>query len=163
MPDLRLVGASVALAVAFLVGWWVNGTRWETKYQALVIKQEKMVAAAAEAARLFEMQARQKEQDLQAAVDAERKSKDDKIRSLNSELASALDSLRQRPTRSAPASQVSCPARDPKVAQGATGAELWQEDAVFLRREAARADQIATELQACYSAYEAARKASIAK
>lgn len=159
MPDIRIIAAVVALIVSFLSGWWINGNRWEADYLALKVKQEKAIAAAAEAARQFERQAREKEQDLQASADAERKRKDEKIRNLNTQLASAINSLRQRTSRSSAPVSVSCPAGNPKDSQGATGANLFREDAEFLAREAARADEIVEELMSCYRAYDKAKAA----
>lgn len=149
MFDLRIVGALVALFFAFMAGWWINGTLWDSKYQTIVRVHAEEVAKAQKAAR-------DREHELAAEHEQTEKVKDEKIRTLDTKLASALGRLRDRETRpSGGLPKDACPAGGPK---GATGAQLFREDGEFLAREAARADRLAIELDACYSAYNAARK-----
>lgn len=157
MYDLKTLGAVTALVVSFLAGWWINGYRWEANYQSLETKHQKMVTASHDAARLFEQQAREKEHGLQAALDAERKLKDEKIKAISSQLSAALDSLRKRTPRTP--SPVQMPSA-PSGSSGATGAQLFREDAEFLAREAARADQVVIELNSCITAYDNAIRAT---
>jgi len=93
--------------------------------------------------------ARLKEHQLQDATDQIRKDKDAQINAINNQLANALIELRNRPSR---ASKVSV------NGQSGTGATLFAEDAEFLIREATRADQIRTGLEACYAQYDAVAK-----
>ena len=93
--------------------------------------------------------AREKEHQLQDATDQIRKDKDAQIDAINNQLANALIELRNRPSR---ANKVS------SNGQNGTGATLFAEDAIFLRREAARADEIRTGLDACYKQYDAISK-----
>ena len=88
---------------------------------------------------------RKKEIEQQAKTDEIRKVKDAQIQSINNQLANALVQLRNRPSRSDTTSN----------GQSGTGATLYAEDAEFLIREAARADQIRTGLDACYKQYDA--------
>jgi len=74
-----------------------------------------------------------------------RKIKDAQIRTINNQLADALVQLRNRTSRSQATSD----------GQSGTGATLFAEDAEFLVREAARADQIRVGLEACYKQYDA--------
>lgn len=82
------------------------------------------------------------------------KQKDDKIKSVDTELNIALERLSKRPSR---------PERMPSpatttVVQACTGRELYKEDGQFLTREAARAEKIIIERDYYYSQYENARK-----
>lgn len=140
---VKLISIGVVSLVLFLSGWTINGWRWDSKYQALVTQYE-------EAALKAEREARNKEKVLQASVDNERQIKDEKIRSINTQLNSALEQLRQRPTRESN-SKSTCDCK------GANGSKLFREDAHFLTREAARADRAVTELKSCYASYDAVR------
>ena len=91
---------------------------------------------------------RQKEVEHQIATDGIRKVKDAQIRDINAKLVDAINELRKRPNR--PENALS--------GQIGTGASLFAEDAIFLRREAARADEIRTGLDACYKQYDAISK-----
>ena len=86
------------------------------------------------------------DKEIQSQEDADkiRKTKDAQIANINSQLADALISLRNRPNRSQNASN----------GQNGTGTALSAEDAEFLIREASRADQIRTGLEACYKQYD---------
>lgn len=82
------------------------------------------------------------------------KDKDDKIKRLNSDLQLALDVLRDRPQRPS-AGEPSNSAGDSKTC---TGRELYKEDAEFLTREAARAEELIVERDFYYEKYESVRK-----
>ena len=84
----------------------------------------------------------------QVATDEIRKVKDAQIRDINSKLVDAISELRKRPSRP----------ESPIARQSGTGATLFAEDAIFLRREAARADEIRVGLEACYAQYDAINK-----
>jgi len=86
---------------------------------------------------------REKEHQYQADADKIRKEKDEQINAINSQLVDAISQLRSRPSRSEASNGQSC-----------NGASLYAEDAEFLIREAARADQIRVALQSCYQQYE---------
>ena len=90
-------------------------------------------------------QTQKAQEKYQEAADRIRKEKDAQINSINSQLVDAVSQLRQRPNRAQNAANGSC----------GTGATLSSEDAEFLVREAARADQIRAGLQACYQQYDA--------
>ena len=88
------------------------------------------------------------EKEHQEATDQIRKEKDAQIASINNQLVDAISQLRKRPSRT----------QDTSNGQSGTGATLFAEDAEFLIREAARADQIRTGLDACYKQYESLNK-----
>ena len=104
------------------------------KLDAFIVAQEKL--------------AKEKEEQYQDAADKIRKDKDAQIQAINNQLVDAISELRKRPGRSQSASN----------GQGGTGATLFAEDAEFLIREAARADQIRTGLDACYKQYDSVAK-----
>ena len=85
------------------------------------------------------------EKEHQEATDQIRKEKDAQIASINNQLVDAVSQLRQRPSRAQSAAN----------GQSCNGSSLPAEDAEFLVREAARADQIRAGLQACYQQYDA--------
>lgn len=92
-----------------------------------------------------ERAARAQEQAWTEKVAQTEETKNEEIRSINGRLDAALDSLRNRPTRSPdmPKSSAAC--------KGATGADLSRPDAEFLTRLSSRADQLRAALQACYA------------
>lgn len=130
-----LIGAGAALLLSFGSGVGV-GYKWE--------------AANFNAYKLEQAQATQELKDRhQDAVDQLRKDKDAKIANINNQLFDAINELRKRPSR---------PAEITSNGQSGTGASLYAEDAIFLRREAARADVIRTALEACYNQYDSVAK-----
>lgn len=84
----------------------------------------------------------------QAQADQIRKQKDAQIADINARLADAISQLRSRPSRAQAATN----------GQSCNGASLPAEDAEFLVREAARADQMRTGLLACYQQYDSLNK-----
>lgn len=142
--DLRMIGIALAVSSVFFSGWMVNGWRWSNKYDAYVIAVEKDRQKAAE-------ERRSKEKELQLQADKVRDDKDAQIKSVTDRLNVALIELRKRPLRAASNNHIAC------ARAGSTGAELYREDAEFLTREAARADTIVAERDACYARYNAAR------
>lgn len=98
--------------------------------------------------------ARAKEQEWQAAADAQQKAKDEQISKINRRLVAALGELRNRPERPAvlPENSSTC--------RSGTGAGLYRPDSEFLSRLAARADTIASERDACYAVLDRLRAAA---
>ncbi len=87
---------------------------------------------------------RDKEHQYQASADKIRKDKDAQIKVINNQLVDAVSELRKRPSRTAEASN----------GKSCNGASLYAEDAEFLVREAARADEMRVSLKACYEQYD---------
>ena len=88
------------------------------------------------------------EREHQAAADKIEKEKNAQITSINNQLVDAISELRKRPGRAAETSDGSC----------GTGSTLFAQDAEFLVREAARADEIRVGLGACYRQYDSLGK-----
>ena len=125
MFGLNIYVIYAAVIVALFCGGFVTGCEHQQS------KQEKVI--------------RDKEHQYQADADQIRKEKDAQIRDINSKLVDAVSELRKRPGRATEASD----------GQGCNGSRLYAEDAEFLVREAARADQIRAGLEACYRQYDA--------
>ena len=133
--NVKFIIGCVVCAIAFCAGWYVNGNRWEKKRDAEILKLAEKTKAV--------------QNTLYATYVAERNRKDEEIRNVNKRLADALNGLRDRPSRT-----------ESSIAgfrKGSTGAELSREDAGFLIREAARADEVVAQRNACYAIYEHAR------
>ena len=126
--------------LSLVIGWAVNQWRLEKKIADLE-------ASYAKELNIAYTNARNKEVSLRAEAAQIRRKKDDQIQHVNAKLESMLEQLRQRPS----ASSVPDPTRDCKAA---SGSELSREDAEFLAREATRADQLRSALEACYLQYE---------
>jgi len=88
------------------------------------------------------------EKDYQAKSAQIESDKNAQIRNINNQLVNAIVQLRKRPSR----------AESPSIGQSGTGVSLSAEDAIFLEREAARADVLRTSLEACYEQYDTLSK-----
>lgn len=143
----KLIAIAATSVAIFLSGWFINGWRWEAKYVAL----EKSYAEAMVKA---QQEARRKELELIAKAEQQERVKNETIDNIRTQLDRALIELRKRPSR------VSVPGAAPSQ-KGATGAELYAQDAEFLIREAARADRLAAELKYCQDSYESVRQSLI--
>jgi len=154
--NLLYTGAAVVLVAAFAggAGYFKGASAgraeiqqaWDQEKAKLAEEHAKAVAAA-----------REKEQQLQAQADHLRQEKDDEIRSISARAASLADSLRKRPERTTQASAVSSTASAGCPACVCTGNSLSREDAEFLAREAARADELRASLAQCVKQYQALR------
>ena len=153
-PLHMAAGCVLVAAIAGSAGYWRGHNAGEAKVQAAWDRERAQLAeehAKAMAA------AREKEQALQANADQLRQEKDDEIRTINERAAALVaDSLRKRPAR-AQAGAVSSAAGAGCPAPVCTGAGLSREDAEFLAREAARADELRASLAQCVKQYQALR------
>lgn len=95
---------------------------------------------------------RDTERQMQSQADKFQTEKRNEIDRITRQHRAVVDSLRNRPER--PASPVSGSAGTPQGQSGCTGVGLHREDAEFLIGEAARADKIRAELEACYIQYD---------
>ena len=125
MFGLNLYAIYIIVAITLFCGGFVNGCSYNQS------KQEKVI--------------REKEHKYQAAADEIRKEKDAQIKAINTQLVDAVSELRKRPSRTT----------ETNAGQSCNGASLYAEDAEFLVREAARADEMRIGLQTCYKQYEA--------
>jgi hypothetical protein len=126
-----LIGAAVALAISFGSGFGLGHKLERAKFDAYKLEQSELT--------------RKKEAENQSATDQIRRTKDAKIADINNKLVDAISELHKRPAR---------PAEIASNGQSCSGRSLYAEDAVFLTREAARADIIRSALEACYNQYD---------
>jgi len=130
-----LIGAAVALAISFGSGFGLGHKLEKANFDAYKLEQEQNT--------------RKKEQEHQTETDQIRRTKDAQIAGINNKLIDAISELRQRTAR---------PAEIPTDGQSCSGRSLYAEDAIFLTREAARADILRTALEACYDQYDKVTK-----
>lgn len=123
----KLAAGAAALITSFYFGWHLRDNDYQA-YKAAIITETATI-----------------EKDYQAKAAKIESEKNAQIRNINNQLVDAISELRKRPGRTNETAPGSC----------GTGATLFAEDAIFLRREAARADEIRAGLQACYRQYDA--------
>jgi len=95
---------------------------------------------------------RDTERQMQSQADKFQTEKRNEIDRIARQHRAVVDSLRNRPER--PENPMPGGSGPTQGQSGCTGAELHREDAEFLIGEAARADKIRTELEACYIQYD---------
>lgn len=155
MNPYLVAGAVIAVAVAGAAGYIQGAEHGRAEVQAAWDKER---AKLAEEYAKAQQAAREKEQQLQTQADQLREETNAKTQELAVRAASLADSVRKRPERpTAPASTVSSTAGAVCPACSCTGAALSREDAEFLVREAARADELRIALDACVRQYETLR------
>lgn len=148
------VWAAVLVAVCLAASHWKAYKLGGSEARAILAQEREGLAK--QSARVVE-QTLAKQTDLQNKADAQRRNKDAQITRLNTDLAAALDGLRDRPPRPGPGD---LPATTgPGPAAGCTGAQLYRPDAAFLTRIAGEADRLRIDLGQCQAAYESARQA----
>ncbi|CAB4123320.1 hypothetical protein UFOVP42_27 [uncultured Caudovirales phage] len=124
MFGINIYAIIAMVSVVLFCGGFVNGCSYQQN------KAEKTI--------------RDKEHQYQADADKIRVEKDAQIKIINNQLVDAVSELRKRPSRTEQTSN----------RQSCNGASLYAEDAEFLIREAARADEIRIGLKACYKQYD---------
>ena len=127
---IRLGVSAIALLISAYLGYSFEHSRF-VAFKASIVEET-----------------RKKEVEHQVATDEIRKVKDAQIRGINSKLVDAISELRKRPSRTESAGN----------GQNCNGTRLYAEDAEFLVREAARADELRAGLEACYAQYDAVSK-----
>lgn len=147
------------LAIAFLGAAFLGVKFWEHRLvqQGDQAGYARAVSQAQKAADKARADAETKTRQLQTEADQARKDKSDALDELGRTHRALAERLRQRPARPTGGAGLPAPASTGPAAGGCNGAQLYREDGEFLAREAARADTIRIELQACHAAYERAR------
>jgi hypothetical protein len=142
-----------SITIAALSAWKIYGlgkSHGEAKIQALW-NEERAILEREQGKQLIE--AKIKQETLQAKIDQQRRSHKHEIERIVREHADIVDGLRERPERPTEGSSGLPESADAGVglAPRCTGAELYRQDSEFLAREAARADQLRIALKACLS------------
>ena len=142
----ELVAGILSLLLAFSVGWVVNGWRLNAKIEQIQKEHTQALLTA-------ESNARKAEQTLVEQAQQEKVRKDAELKVVGNKLSAVLIKLRDRPERNSEV-PTATPARP---VESCTGTELYRQDAEFLIREAARADEVVIQLMQCQNQYNAAR------
>lgn len=153
---VALLLLALGFSSGFLVEHWRLGVVIADMRQTQAETESQMQAVRADDERI----ARTTELDLSTKAIATEQGKQNEIATINARLSAALASLRSRPERPASAGQLSSAAADCK---GATGAELYREDAAVALGIARDADIQRAALAACYQQYDDAKAMKIPK
>lgn len=94
------------------------------------------------------------ELELKTQVAVIKGDKDAQIKTLDTKYRAAIDSLRQRQERSS-SSNSTGNSSNAESTKGATGAELYREDAAFLIGFSRDTEELKTQLKMCYAQYDA--------
>lgn len=148
---VALLLLALGFSSGFLVEHWRLSIVIADMRQTQSETEEQMQAVRADDERI----ARTTERDLSTKAIAIEQGKQNEIATINARLSAALASLRSRPERPATAGQLSSAAADCK---GATGTELYREDAAVALGIARDADIQRAALAACYQQYDDARQ-----
>lgn len=155
----RAITAMLITAILIFAGWAIRESALDAGRAEIQAKWDQQRIADGAATVQAYRQARAREQALQFTADKLRQEKTLEIRHLSAARDAALRELRNRDERPAVGSDAAA-AADPAGAGPAascTGAQLWKQDAEFLVREAARADEVRASLIECRAAYDAAK------
>jgi hypothetical protein len=152
MNPYFIAGSVIAVVLAFGAGYWQGDESGQAKVQQKWDheKADLMANYATEVEK-----AREKEQNWQQAADNIRQEKDRELKKVADTNRVLLNSLRERPSRSAQSSTV--PGSTSSGQSGCTGKELYREDGEFLVRLAGEADELRSALRQCYKQYESVR------
>lgn len=148
-----VIGGVVVLAVmvgAYLKGMGHGKDIIQKRWDAEKVVQERLVQE-------HNNRLRETERSMQKKADDIAKEKQNELEKLKRSHASIVAGLRQRPSRDTSHRVPDYPGNAESPA-ACTGAQLSREDSEFLVGEAARADQIRTELEACYVQYDKAKQ-----
>lgn len=137
----------LSLIAAYEGGEWRGDAKGAARVQQLWDKDK---AAQAEQYAKDQAAARDKEQILQAEADRIRKEKDEQIRNSEARATALANSLRNRPEQPTQGGAGAKGANAGQAAAGCNGTGLYRQDAEFLAREAARANQLRAALKECY-------------
>ena len=156
-PITAIIASSLlSLAIGFSGGWKVQDWRFTSKIATIQAEYAKTREELAARAQIAEIKARQTEHDAQVVADTEREKNREKVNSINRQLASALDGLRNRAERTAtkprgevPNASCSC--------TGLSGAELARGDAEFLVRYSSDAARLSAAVEQCQAQYNEVR------
>lgn len=160
MSPLALLSPKVWLEIAIAAAiagacWWGYNTIYDRGADHVQRKWDAVERERAEQSAKVAADALAVTKDLQTKMDQQRGESNAQIKSLNLTLGAAIVGLSNRPSRG----DAGGVPGNPATGAGCTGAGLFKQDSEFLAREAARADKLRIDLQACQAAYNAARDA----
>lgn len=155
MSRIRMAAIAMLLGLAGYILWWVGSSLYAAGQQATQSEWDADVIIRNRAALRAHDQAREREQELQRIMAHKDKEKRDAETKLVADYAAVIASLLSRPERAGPGEG----AASAGGGVGCTGAELYRQDAEFLAGEAARAERVRLQLDACQFKYDEVRKA----
>lgn len=142
----KIIAALLVLTSLFLVHkYFVDKAVDQTIVEQTAIYEKRITELTVKSLKI--------ESELKSQVSTIKGEKDAQIKNLDRKYRLAVDSLRQRQERSTSSNPTgnSCNAESTK---GATGAELFREDAEFLIGFARDTEELKTQLKACYTQYD---------
>lgn len=136
---------SLITAVFLSHNWQVNKAVNKAVAEQVAIQTKKIQE--------LEIKSLKAESELKDKVQSIKGEKDAEIKAIDRKYSTTIASLRSRPERSTSSNPAtsSCNAES---AQGATGKELYRNDAEFLTRFARDTEELKTHLLACYQQYD---------
>jgi hypothetical protein len=146
---IGIVIASVAGIGGFSKGYLSGKEKVQQQWDQEKTKQYAEYAKAQD-------EARQREQEMQAAADKLRKDKNAEIRDINARHTGILNSLRDRPDRAT--TDTSAMSGAANACAGSTGAELARGNAEFLAEYATDAAKLEAAFDQCVTQYDEVRK-----
>ncbi|TAJ72989.1 MAG: hypothetical protein EPO45_19235 [Sphingobium sp.] len=155
IQQAAIIGAGIVIA-ALAIFATIQTFRLNSTQRALKDEREIVTRMNAESAAANGRYRSLEQRHLQDTQRIE-KDKADEIADMRADRDAALAELRTRPRR--PAATATQSAAAPQDGPGCTGAALFADDAAFLVGEAARADEIRTEVKACYAQYDSLAQA----
>lgn len=147
--------AVIVLAIGFFAGWTTQGWRLSKEIATIQAEHAKSLKKLADTARDAEAANREIEAQAVRSLAQAQEKRNEEVARITRNHAAVVDSLRKRPERAAPRSEV--PGTSTACA-GTTGAELARGDAGFLAGYSADAAKLEAALNQCESAYNALRK-----
>ena len=138
---------SASHLLAYRAGSASTQAAWDAQTAAQTLQTLRLVEAAQD-----------KERGLQEVADNLRKAKNDQVQKLSTDLAAALNSLRNRPHRPSDASLSATTGPGP-AGLGCYPSQLYAEDARVVVNIAAEADQLRAYAEYCQAQYNKARDA----
>ena len=144
-----LIKIGIVLAIVaslyFVHAWKVNAAVNKAVAEQIAIQTKKIQE--------LEIKSLKAESELKDKVQTIKGEKDAQIKAIDSKYSTAIASLRSRPERSTSSNPTTstCNTESP---QGATGKELYRNDAEILIRFARDTEELKTHLLACYQQYD---------
>lgn len=129
---------------------------WHTSEVKIAVTKAEtaLIAKYKEQADLLEAKSKKASSKIKDQQQKSDKEKDAKVKQLDTELDAFIAGLLNRPERPEVTSSNTRDSSNAESTKGATGAELYRNDAEVLARYATKAEQLKIELLACYRQYD---------
>jgi uncharacterized membrane protein YqiK len=139
------IGLAIAASLYFVHAWKVNTAVNKAVAEQIAIQTKKIQE--------LEIKSLKAESELKDKVQSIKGEKDAEIKAIDRKYSTTIASLRSRPERST-SSNLTTSTCNAESTQGATGAQLYRNDAEVLIRFARDAEELKTSLIACYQQYD---------